>query len=503
MPIYKYDNASLIDEVTIIKSVSGGTRAYLHADANATPEKLGETMRKLMDAGYLSVPYELEGKPVLELRGFGKEDVLLDTLKTTGLTSGTSTKTKIAEDKVSLFDKLKNKSLLISALIYLVGDISYIVYEKQLKSIEEEKDGTGESKGGVWSWLAGYGYLAGTTTSLASMALSKEASESEINKATKVIMEASKRAGIDIDSDSALAVASIEKKENALLKPFTKYSAELMNMGFATAGVAIARNNILNLRKLSEKENSPGFVADTDHKKEKSLNQKDAALGLITTLSGVTSSFVKETPHDPSKPRKKGVAGVGEFFKEKPLRIAGYGYLVSTLIHLVSSIQERSNIKQKNKTKSKDNQDSYGHTSWRLTFVITNLIAEVIMSMSSKGHGDGVKSDASVDTTTCAMVSDMIYKKPKDMREDLVEKMSEFLSMPDALGTGQDKLKDIINEQLASLDKNPWVAATRNKKDPVEIVQKDETQPSQENTNHLERAVASKKEAETDVPVLR
>ncbi len=467
MPLYRFDNSPVIDKVTVITNASGGSRAYLHAKPDASPELLGETMKTLLDKGYLAVPFEVEGKPVLELRGFGKKELLLETLQANNLTQGKAKTHEIPEDKISLLSKLKKNSFMVSALLYLVGDLSFIYYEKQ-RDKKSNEDKSHDSKRGVWDWLAGYGYLAGTTTSIASMLLSSDASEEQISKAANMVVQASQRAGIELPNDNALLVAAKGKEQNPLVSSFTKHSSELMNIGFATAGVAIAQNNLQKLRDLNEKELQPGFEANDFHKASKTEHKMDIALGMISTASGLTSVFVKEKPRDPSQPRKKGVAGVGEFFQEKPLRIAGYGYLLSTVIHLVSSLKERSKIVADNKANNENK--SVEHTTFRLIFVVTNLIAEVIMSLSSKGHGAGVKSDDSVDPTTCAMVADMIHKKPADMRDDLVERMSEFLSMPDALGTNQDKLKSMINDQLAKLDKNPWVNNVQKAKPtPVEI----------------------------------
>lgn len=474
MPVYSFDKTSLIDEVTLIKNAGGGERAYLHARDGATPEELGETMKKLLEAGYLSVPYEYKGKAVLELRGFGKEEKLLDMLNAEAITTGGGRRHVTADDDISWKQKFSKHSFMVSALLYLIGDLSFILYEKK------RDEGT---KRGIWNWLGGYGYLTGTSTSIASMLLSKDPSEDQIHKATIEVVTASRRAGIKLESDSPLLRAAADRHENPLLKTFTKHSAELMNLGFAAAGLGIAQKNLQDVRALKAEEREADFALKDDfqkqeHKKSLTHHQKDVALGFITMASGLTSSFVKETPRDKNKPRKSGLAGVIEFFKEKPLRIAGYGYLVSTLIHLDTSIEERMKIKKKNRETGSN--DSVAHTTSRLIFVLTNLIAEVIMTLSSKGHGQGVKSDDSIDPSTCALVADMIHKKPADMRAQLVDQMAGFLSMPDALGTDANKLKAIINEQLAALDKNPWANVLKKQETPLldEAVTDNEKAPS-------------------------
>jgi hypothetical protein len=496
MPLYRYSGSSTIDEVRFFSNENGGTRAYLHAAKHADPEKLQAVIHDLNKQGFVTSPCHLNGQEVLEVRGFGKESKLRAALGEVGAVHGHPHRDELGDDKLDVLAWFKQKSLIISALFYLVGDFCFIKYEKVNTKIKDTKKdekhaalnaaiatfNTDKSaankvaeytdvdnrskfaKSKVWDWLAGYGYLAGSTSSLASLMLRGDTSQMELGSISRFISDAARDAGLEVAGHPALQNAmGLHDTRSKAAKVFTTYSAEMMNLSFATAGLAIAKDSFETHQRLSKEEKAFGhvydFSKDQRHLDDKSVAFKDVVLGTGTVLSGVTSSIIKEKPVDPNKQRKKGVAGVIEYMKERPLRIAGAGYLISTVIHLWSSLQERGSIKNENKIRGTDNQFPTDHTTYRLGFVIMNLIAEVIMYFSSKGHGEGMKSDESLDITATSMVAQMIAKKPLEEREALVNTMAEALAQQQALGIKVDKAKTMLHEQLAALEKNPWAKA--------------------------------------------
>lgn len=458
MPIYRYDSTSLIDEITIIKNASGGARAYLHARDGATSEQLSNAVRQLTDSRYLVVPIEIDGKPMLEVRGFGKADTLQRRLGSLGLTGKVSEQEAIKEDKIPFIDKLKKRTLLASSLTYLISDYGYFRYG-QLK--QKKDSGHWEDK------IAGIFYNLGSWFGFASMLLRRDQSETEIRKASEVAIKAAQQSGIAInETDSLLYASKDHSKRSALVTTFAKYPSELMNISFGTAGALIAkgaRKDYIKLRNAekdnpelkrkltkAEKEN-PAFNEINAHQKEVLISKQDIFLGLTSTVSGLIGSVIPEKHPDPDAPKPTGLRAIGSWIQQRPLVIAASGLLVSTGVHVKSSLDERKKAKAKG--------ESLEASNWRLWFVMGNLVAELLMAFSSKGHGKGVKSDTSIDPTTCALAAEMIYKRPEEQRAELIEKMAGFLAKPDALNVPREKLAAMIGEQLAQLEKNPWAAA--------------------------------------------
>lgn len=323
-----------------------------------------------------------------------------------------------------------------------------------------------------FSTLAGKGYLIGSSTSMLSLLLRGNTSAAETGDISRKVLEAAAKHGLTPESDISLTyAATLKDTRSQAVQKFSQYSSEIMNMSFATAGLAIARSNIKSLNELNAKEKHYSYLTGDDalkndarHKSEKSVAQKDILIGVGTIASGVASSLMTERKHDPNKPKKKGIAGIVESMKENPLSIAGAGYLVSTFVHLWSSIQEFSSIKNDNKIYA-DKAHKEGkefkpfpvyHTVYRLLFVVMNLIAETGMLFTSKGHGEGVRSDTTLDKTATSMVASLIHRQPKEMHDELVQKMAKELSNASAIAHPVDQVEKMIREQLANLDKNPW-----------------------------------------------
>lgn len=497
MPLYRYGGSSLIDEARFIKNATRGVRAYLHAREDATPEQLAETIAGLNRSGFLAVPTEYEGKPVLEVRGFKKADNLLGQLGRMQAIQGTATPTAIKEDKIGFKEWFKHNSFLLTSFIYLAGDAAYIQYEKledkieaanaekipdakiaresyEQKKKEKEKEEEGTKSilpkwlGNPWSWIAGYGYAAGSTTSLIALLLRPDPAEAEISHAAKSAVLGAHKIGIDLEQSDALMratgnISNVSGWRRSLSKNYSEY----MNACFAVAGIAIGRNNYKRRDLVMELQKENPDLANNKYIKGMQLRYTlDTALGAGTFLSGTYGTLMTEKAHDPSKPRQTGLGRIWEWMKERPLAVAANGLLISTVIHLVSSLLERQTILKKNKEIRAQNPAATKHdlledkhTKFRLFFVVVNLIAEVIMAFSSKGHGQGVKADASVDTTTCALVAQAIAKNPREQHSMLIDKMATTLSASDSLGTSKDILAKTIQSQLAALDSNPWAMA--------------------------------------------
>ncbi len=531
MPLYRYSGNSLIDEATFIKNATGGVRAYLHAREEATPEQLSQTISSLNKAGFLAVPCEHNGKAMLEVRGFRKAENLTGQLSAMQAISGSPQIQAIKEDKIGFKEWFSKNSFMLTSIIYLAGDIAYIKYEsledklkktnktKEQREYEEKLKASGVaeepeavSKGffrdliaNPWKSLGGYGYLAGSTTSLAAMLLRPDPAEDQISKAANAALTASKRAGIHADANDLVTQAAQGISHTTpLRKRLSSNYSEYMNGFFAVAGMAIARNNIVDRKELLEKAEKVEGLKDTSYFKKILLRHNlDIGLGTGTLISGTYGAIATEKAHDPSKPRATGLARIWEWMKERPLSVAANGLLVSTVIHLGSSILERAAIDKENKEitarnnalapdATKETLLENKHTTYRLFFVIVNLIAEVIMAFSSKGHGHGVKADKSVDGSTCALVADMISRKPLEQREELIGKMAGYLADPTSLGTSKDVLEKTIRDQLAALEQNPWAAALNAKTPIAKALATTEPQQQQQQSPTAGQAVTDK-----------
>jgi hypothetical protein len=440
--IYTYPQGSVLDKVSIVRTEGGGVRAYLHAADGIDPQTLEKISQNLEPLGWQGTAIRMEGKDYFEVRGFEKEENLLDYLKKNQFVLGSPEVVK--DKKRSYLEKIKNNKLFMCGILNTIADIGYYVYgwldyfDPNHKKLE-----TGKSK---WENIAaGFSYSAGSLVLLGFGHADK--SDMQLKDISSKLLKFAIREGIEVHDKSAVESFAVDHKKGItdnISDTFHRYPSEIFNILTAMAGVFITTSAVRH----NEYPNDP-----QKNKRHKIL---ESILGVSTASSGFLAAFVKEKAHDPSKPKAHGLAAVAQYFQEKPNRIAGYGYMISSGAHAINTIMDFREA-QKNK-------NGFGmlRHSFRGLFVTLNLAAEVILSLSSKGHGDGVKSDPSVDKTTYAMVADIIARQPESMREHLITDFStNFLAHPDVLGGDPKVIASAIREQVAASLSNPWANARK------------------------------------------
>lgn len=457
MSIYRYPESKIVDEITFQKSEGGQTRAYLHAIDGVDQKTLNNITCAFADNGWQVTPYTLNGKPTLEVLGFKSQLKLRQALEQAGWIKGTEEFIGIKQDKLSFIEQVRKRSLGASGIAYVLGDASFTQY--------------GYADKNPWNLAGGLMYGVGTASLLTGGR--KDQSDLQVKDISKKMAQHFRDIDIALPKDCSLT-AITEDHNKGLIKSaddlIRRYPSELMNLFFAAAGtcIAIAAYKSLHkapdpkkfehevgevLERLTMKAKKKGLPLPTAsfvgekmkfyHKVESML---DIGLGAMTGLSGLFAMSVKEKAPDPDEAPKEGLARAWEFVREKPLAIAGVGYMVSTLCHAVSTTIAW-NYADNERRKS---------VPWRAVFVGANLVAELLLAISSKGHGDGVKSDGHVDKTVIALASELIVKQPKAMQEYLINHMAGFLGRADVLAMKNDEAVRQLRTEVEAMRKNPW-----------------------------------------------
>ncbi len=462
MGVYKYDSSKVIKDVTVRKTDGGHVRAYLGAADGVSQAQLNQIIDDCAAQGWQCTPYNLDGKPVLQIEGFGLESKLIHFAEDKGWLTGSSTYKRGKEDHVSFADALKKRSLAASGLFYFIGDAAFATY--------------GYKGGDHLNTVAGGMYFLGTA-SLTAFGR-KDPSDLQIRDISKKLAQYMQENGAELSKDCSLdSVISdsnrgMIKKADDLLR---RYPSELMNLFYAGAGACIAKSaynhskshvemkdvDDVMRRKLGEMgKNLPNTKPSYSdlrqmtkstktqmNKMHKLEGQLDIGLGAMTGASGLFAMSVKEKARDPDADPKKGLSGLWEAVQQKPLAVAGVGYMVSTLCHAVSTTVAWNNA-------STERRKS---VPFRAIFVGANLVAEVLLAISSKGHGSGVKSDTSVDDTVIALAAEAIVKQPAKMQNLLIQHTSKFLGRPDTLALKDYEVAEKLTRQVELMRQNPWV----------------------------------------------
>lgn len=439
MPLYQFQSGSILDEVAILTNESGGTRAYLHAAAGTRPDQLLQIQTSIEHLGWKAVPIVHDGKPVLEVRGFKKHAAALKTLRDNGWTQGEPATTALDGDVRTSKQKLENATLRAAGLSYNVGDTAYLWYTVQ-KFLDHRLEATATRMGNFFNGLdiaGGIGYAMG------SLALTKygsrDQSQNTIQEASRKVQNYLRREGCAVNDQSALRKVVKDPKRNfwgQLDHTFAKYPSETLNSVYVGVGAVLSAAAFYRT-----------ITAFNAGDRETAIEEAwDVGLGTITAASALTGLLVKEKKIEDDE-RRKGLGRVLDWIQEKPLRATGFGYMVATLFHANST---RLKYKKNDPVVRKS-------IIGRAIFVGANVVAEILMALSSKGHGTGVKPDESVDQTVIAATAESLLHYPEHERLRLIDQLAGYMASPEVLGGKVDDIATQLRNYVDALKNNPWV----------------------------------------------
>ncbi len=440
----------------VTHSAGGRHTAYIHAREGADPKSLEHIKYVLTENLMKWTPIEHDGEYVLEVRSIGKDgSKLLRLLDKEHAVYGNPRKEVNPENKIGLWQKMVHNTLRMSGLLYFIGDTNFLLYGWE-KSFREDKLHPGGKTFVPQPFLAGIFYALGSP--FISIFGTGDKSDVQLRHIAFDTLKYLEGKNINVPENSA--IRSVSHKHNStlwkrMISKAERYPAELANSFFALAGSMLIWEGAKELK-------SP------DRSKKSIL--LDMGLGTMTVLAGLVSVFVDEEPRKPGEPRKKGLAGIWQWIEEKPLRTAGILLGLSSVNHAASTVIDYRNA---TKTLKDPNASAKESTEARKdrnaifsrgVFVGSNLAAETLMALSSKGHGKGVESDSSLEPSTYAVMADMILRNPPDRRDQVLEMVSGYLSEKDNLNLDKEVIKSGIRGQIESMEHNPWLGIPAQKK---------------------------------------
>ena len=203
------------------------------------------------------------------------------------------------------------------------------------------------------------------------------------------------QARIDISEDCGLHGVLEERHKNLFQKTqdlLKHYPSEVFNLFTGLAGACITASALRYkvLRKAALLENKFEqviFNTPKELKQFRTAGWLDVGLGSLTMASTAIGGLVQEKAHDPDQPRATGWKGVVEWFLRASAYGCRHGLMESTGMHAASSALEYQQCKRLGYT---ERLSAIKNRAW---FVGSNLLAEALVAISSKGHGEGVVTD--------------------------------------------------------------------------------------------------------------
>lgn len=98
---------------------------------------------------------------------------------------------------------------------------------------------------------------------------------------------------------------------------------------------------------------------------------------------------------------------------------------------------------------------------WRALFVTSTIIGEILLSISSKGHGAGVVHDDTVRDSVMSLAADHIVRQPKHLQNDVISHIADYLGSADVLAIGDAEAEKCLRAKIECIKKNPWAMNDR------------------------------------------
>jgi hypothetical protein len=460
---FLYSAGAAIDEIQFVANETGGVRAYVHASNTATPEDLIAAKQFFQANNWKTVATTVDNRPVLEVRGFDRASTLNKALMDHQLVGGLESVVKsVTEHQQMSF--WRKASLRIAGLSYNIGDVGYMTYAFKKYAMEKNAHAPHEPGQGTQNFFNVMDIVAGVGYAVGSLALTRyghgDRSHVMIQSTSKNIKDYLTDSGVEVPKDSELAVNAREKKGGFFTRIDNfckKYPSETFNGIYIFVGIflgAAAFFRAVRCHTLAGvKEASGDMIAAAKHMKDAKEEALDVGLGAMTFASAMTGLVVKEKKIEPDE-RRHGLGRILDWIQEKPLRATGLGYAISTGFHAASTYKKYTG------------GDAIAKNTiiGRGVFVGSNVLSEFLLFFSSKGHGDGVKPDKSVDDSVYAATADLILRQPESKRVQLTSNVAGYLASSDVLGADIAVAQTKLEEHIAKLAKNPWAAVNHSSK---------------------------------------
>lgn len=387
----------------------------LKAAEGTSPDQISTIRRGLEAGGWSAVPVAVDGREMLQVSGFDKERQLLDLMQTYHFTEGAPEFTAQPGDnaKCTTGQWIQQSSLKMAGLLNLIGDGALL--------------GSGFMSGRSKEITAGALYTGGALVLARYGNVKTEHHVREVLERTGKFL---KQQAAELPEDCGLFSVMKDQRQGMIANAenfLYRYPSQVMLGAYTLGAMTMLHSGI--------KQKDPWGIA----------------YGASSVGFKAASLLIPEKPK--TEAEKKGAAHHGpvhklyDWIQEKPLRVFGYGSMVTDILLGLSAYREyRTNPAQR---------------SYIFKFITTGtyLLADVLMAMSNKDHTHaGGKFDADEQRQILALTAETIARQPKELREPLVHHVAGFLAdQPEMNGTAPDISKQIM-EQMQHMDTSPWAA---------------------------------------------
>ncbi len=421
MSIYRYSAASAVSEVRFRYANQRAPVALLQAREGVDSEKLAEIRQMLGQQGWQAVPLNEGGKQLLQVTGFKDAGDVAAALSTYGFTAQAPLVVPEASDRLhkNINDWAEHHSLKTAGWLNLIGDVGLLLHGLHTQDPYDITAGVFYTGGAAV--LSRYANVQ--TEHQVQQALVRTADA--IREQTGKLPEEASLTRIAEDHQKGL----IQKTEDFLYR----FPAETMLSAYTLGALTMLAGGIKHQKKW------------------------DIAYGVSSVACKVGSLLIpeKHKADDPSVNAHADHGPIGQvmnWIQEKPLRVLGFGSIVTDTLLGISAYHDSKLPANKGK-------------SYLFKFLTTGtyLAADLLMAVSNKHAENNVDGRFSPDEQARveAMAAEAIAQEPKELRSALVLKVSRLLGHQPAMHGGVEGVSRNIGQQIAALEQNPWAARVK------------------------------------------
>ena len=419
MSIYRFSESSAISEVRFHTAADRAPVALLTASAKTDAAKLAALRPMLQANGWQPVAVFVDGKEQLQITGFKNPSDVTALLQRANAVEGSP---QIGFEEIDLSkrtnkDWFNRSKLRIAGWLNAVGDVSLLA-------------GGIDSKDNFMT-LAGGLYTGGAVALGLYGNVKTDRQLREISQDTADFLQ--QRTG-DLPKELGLSTILSQKKTSRLhqLEDYLYHHPADIMLGFYSAGAAAM------------------IGSGIAHKNNERLGYGIWSLGIK-----LTSLLLPEKKADTDQPlapkRTSGIGGAIDWIKEKPLRLFGYGSLVTELLLGASAMRDFKTAKN---DPAKKRKATFG-------FFTTGMymLSDALMATSSKDptNADGKFNDDQ-QLRIEAMAAEAIAIQPEGYRSLLAKEVGGFLAQRSEIKGSREEITKAILTQAEHLGKSRWAA---------------------------------------------
>lgn len=418
--MYRYGAESPIRYIVEDADSKQGNAAYIVASNQATGDKLYQCMDVLRQHGLRYTPDMVNGLPALEVQGFKNLKQITGPLKLANLVKGLPIVSEPNKKEQDFWSKVfEQRRVQIAGGLLWLSDISYLMSGVKGAKPEEK--------------MAGIFYTIGST---AAAIFGRGKPEERLDEVSEKVRKSIEQTGATVDDNTYLGRLKAAYAHPTSLKRierfFDKHPSEILNAFYVAGAMMVTASGMKNKQGMDK--------------------LWDGLAGGSSALSGLTAIAVKEKPKkEDDAPSGNPLTYLMRWIQEKPNRAAGYGYLVSTVMHGVSALREMQVHPE---------QKSY---LYKMLFVGLSAAAEVILAESHKGGGK--IHDEESRHAMVGRVAEVIARQPKEVQGAVIHQISGYLAEQEELHSSEAQLEKDITERVQQDLNNPWALAASNQKD--------------------------------------